>query len=128
MNFGRTFRFRENKLSLEIRGEFTNIFNRTQIGNPITTAPGSAQTKNALGQYSAGFGVINLTVAGANIPPSYTQNAVVGQLFATAKWNTHRAHNILRFSFNEPNRRAITGFQKTDAGNINIPKSIFRTA
>ena len=81
-NFGRTFRFKENRFGLEIRGEFTNIFNRTQIGNPITTAPGSLPTKNNLGQYTAGFGVINLTVSGPNQAPTYTQNAVVGQLYS----------------------------------------------
>jgi len=94
-NFGRTFRFREGKLGLEIRGEFTNIFNRTQIGNPTTTAPGSNPTKNIQGQYSAGFGVINLTVSGPNQAPSYTQNAVVGQLFTLPRNGTL----IARISF-----------------------------
>ncbi len=37
-NLSRTFRFKE-RYSLQLRGEFVNIFNRTQIGNPITTAP-----------------------------------------------------------------------------------------
>src|SRR5262249_4844088 len=78
MNLSRTFPFgREGKYQFQIRGEFVNIFNRTQIGNPSTTAPGTPPTKNAMGQYSAGFGVINLTVSGANTAPSYTQNAVV---------------------------------------------------
>jgi hypothetical protein len=94
-NFGRTFHFREGKMGLEIRGEFTNIFNRTQIGNPTTTAPGSAPTKNIQGQYSAGFGVINLTVSGPNQAPSYTQNAVVGQLYTLPRNGTL----IARFSF-----------------------------
>jgi hypothetical protein len=94
MNFGRTFRFRE-KMGLEIRAEFSNVFNRTQIGNPITTAPGSTPSKNNLGQYAAGFGVINLTVAGPNTPPGYTQNAVVGQLYTLPRNGTL----IARFSF-----------------------------
>ena len=38
-NFGRTFRFKENRMAFQIRAEFVNIFNRTQIGNPSTTAP-----------------------------------------------------------------------------------------
>jgi hypothetical protein len=94
MNFGRTFRFKE-KMGLEIRAEFSNVFNRTQIGNPITTAPGSKPTQNALGQYSAGFGVINLTVSGPNQAPGYTQNAVVGQLYTLPRNGTL----IARFSF-----------------------------
>jgi hypothetical protein len=94
MNFGRTFRFRE-RMGLEIRAEFSNIFNRTQIGNPITTAPGSTPSKNNLGQYSAGFGVINLTVSGPNQAPTYTQNAVVGQLYTLPRNGTL----IARFSF-----------------------------
>jgi hypothetical protein len=95
LNFGRTFRFHENRFSFSIRAEFVNIFNRTQIGNPSTSAPAAAPTKNNLGQYSAGFGVINLTVAGPNTPPSYTQNAVVGQLYTLPRTGTL----IARFSF-----------------------------
>jgi hypothetical protein len=94
-NFGRTFRFKENRFGLEIRAEFTNIFNRTQIGNPITTAPGSAPSQNKQGQYAAGFGVINLTVSGPNQAPTYTQNAVVGQLYTLPRNGTL----IARFTF-----------------------------
>jgi len=95
-NFGRTFKFgAEGRFGLQLRAEFVNIFNRTQIGNPSTTAPGSAPSKNAYGQYSAGFGVINLTVAGARTAPSYTQNAVVGQLYQLPRTGTL----IARFTF-----------------------------
>jgi hypothetical protein len=87
MNFGRTFRITE-KVKFQIRAEFTNIFNRTQIGNPNTTAPAAAPSKNALGQYSGGFGAINLAVSGPNVAPTYTQNAVVGQLFALPRTGT----------------------------------------
>ena len=87
MNFGRTFRFRE-RMGLEIRAEFSNVFNRTQIGNPITAVPGSLPSKNLLGQYAAGFGVINLTVSGPNQAPTYTQNAAVGQLYTLPRNGT----------------------------------------
>jgi hypothetical protein len=93
-NLSRTFRFKE-RYSLQLRGEFVNIFNRTQIGNPITTAPGSALSKNSAGQYSAGFGVINETLSGPQVAPSYTQNAVVGQLYQLPRTGTL----IARFSF-----------------------------
>lgn len=94
MNLGRTFRFKE-RMAFSIRAEFVNIFNRTQIGNPSTSAPAAAPSKNNLGQYSAGFGTINLTVAGPNVAPSVTANAVVGQLYQLPRTGTL----IARFSF-----------------------------
>jgi hypothetical protein len=93
-NFGRTFRIKE-RYSLSIRAEFVNIFNRTQIGNPSTTAPASALSHNNLGQLSAGFGVINETVSGPNQAPSVTANAVVGQLYQLPRTGTL----IARFQF-----------------------------
>jgi len=93
-NFGRTFRIKE-RYSLAIRAEFVNIFNRTQIGNPITTAPASALSHNAAGQLSGGFGVINETVSGPNVAPSVTANAVVGQLYQLPRTGTL----IARFTF-----------------------------
>jgi hypothetical protein len=94
MNLGRTFHFKE-RFALQIRAEFTNVFNRTQIGNPATTAPAWAPSKNPAGQYTGGFGVINLTVAGPNVAPTYTQNAVVGQLSQLPRSGTL----IARFTF-----------------------------
>jgi hypothetical protein len=94
MNLARTFRFKE-RFALEIRGEFVNIFNRTQIGNPSTTAPSAAPSHNAYGQLNAGFGVVNLTVSGPQVAPSYTQNAVVGQLYQLPRTGTL----IARFTF-----------------------------
>jgi hypothetical protein len=96
MSIGRIFPFgREGRYHFEVRAEFTNIFNRLQIGNPSTTAPAAAPSKNALGQYSGGFGVVNLTVSGPNTAPSYTQNAVVGQLYSLPRNGTL----IARISF-----------------------------
>ncbi|HYK59378.1 MAG TPA: carboxypeptidase-like regulatory domain-containing protein [Bryobacteraceae bacterium] len=96
LNFGRTFHFgAERRYGLQLRAEFVNIFNRTQIGNPSTVAPGSAPSKNIYGQYSSGFGVINLTVSGPLVAPGYTQNAVVNQLYALPRTGTL----IARFSF-----------------------------
>ena len=93
-NFSRTFRFKE-RLSLQLRAEFVNIFNRTQIGNPSTSNPGAAPSKNSYGQYAAGFGVINETVSGARVAPSVTANAVVGQLYQLPRTGTL----IARFTF-----------------------------
>jgi hypothetical protein len=93
-NIGRTFRFKE-RYSFAIRAEFVNILNRTQIGNPSTTAPQSAPTKNPAGQYNGGFGVVNLTLSGPNTQPSQTLNAVVGQLYTLPRSGTL----IARFTF-----------------------------
>jgi hypothetical protein len=94
LNFGRTFRIKES-MNFQIRAEFVNIFNRTQIGNPSTSAPGSAPSKNSAGQYTSGFGTINLVVSGPNVAPSVTANAVVGQLYQLPRTGTL----IARFTF-----------------------------
>ncbi len=92
-NISRTFRFKE-RMSLQLRGEFVNIFNRTQIGNPSTSAP-SAAPGHISGYLSSGFGVINETIGNYNTAPTYTQNAVVGQLYQLPRTGTL----IARFSF-----------------------------
>ncbi len=67
-NLGRNFRVKE-RFNLQIRAEFTNIFNRTLIQSPSTaTAPQLPLQKNNLGQYTAGFGVINATAAVNTVP------------------------------------------------------------
>jgi hypothetical protein len=58
VSFGRTFRIKE-RSSLQIRAEFTNIFNRTEPNNPTSTNALATQTRNAAGQTTAGFGFIN---------------------------------------------------------------------
>jgi hypothetical protein len=57
-NIGRNFRIKE-KMNFQIRGEFTNIFNRTLMPNPSTANPQNPVTKNSLGILTSGFGVIN---------------------------------------------------------------------
>ena len=72
-NFSRTFRIKE-RYTLQVRAEFTNIFNRVQytvVGGPavtsqtnainlgnFTTAPTTFTTGNNKGLYSGGFGTI----------------------------------------------------------------------
>jgi hypothetical protein len=60
MNLGRTFRIKE-KMSLQIRAEFFNIFNRTYLANPSLTAPTQPQAKNGAGVPTSGWGYINPT-------------------------------------------------------------------
>jgi hypothetical protein len=50
---------RERGMNLQIRAEFTNIFNRTQVNDPTSTNALATQTRNAAGQTTAGFGWIN---------------------------------------------------------------------
>jgi hypothetical protein len=59
LSLGRIFRVKE-KASLQIRAEFTNIFNRTEMSNPSATNPLATPQYNSLGQATAGFGYINV--------------------------------------------------------------------
>jgi hypothetical protein len=59
LNFGRTFRLVE-RVSLEIRAEFSNITNRAYFQTPASTNAAATQTRNARGQTTAGFGYINV--------------------------------------------------------------------
>ncbi|HEY6340032.1 MAG TPA: carboxypeptidase regulatory-like domain-containing protein [Bryobacteraceae bacterium] len=58
MSLGRNFRVKE-RANLQIRAEFTNIFNRTEMNNPTATNPLAAQLANASGQTTSGFGYIS---------------------------------------------------------------------
>ena len=60
LGVGRLFRIRES-MSLEFRGEFFNLFNRTEMGNPSSGNALQALTTNALKVPTAGFGYINAT-------------------------------------------------------------------
>jgi hypothetical protein len=58
---GRLFPIRE-RASFNIRIEFTNVFNRTEVNNPSSSNPLQAQTRvnsNPNSQTTAGFGYIN---------------------------------------------------------------------
>ncbi|MFM2123961.1 MAG: hypothetical protein RL328_412 [Acidobacteriota bacterium] len=58
-NIGRTFRFAE-RFTFNVRGEFSNIFNRSQKNNPLATNATTAAAKDAVsGIYTNGFGFIN---------------------------------------------------------------------
>jgi hypothetical protein len=58
INFGRTFRFKE-RVSLNIRAEFTNMFNRAFWNNPTATNAKLPVSYNQNGTISAGFGYLN---------------------------------------------------------------------
>jgi len=58
ISLGRVFRIKE-RASLQIRAEFTNIFNRTEVNTPSSTNAAATQLTNSAGQNIAGFGWIN---------------------------------------------------------------------
>ena len=71
MSLGREFRIKE-KVNLQVRAEFTNIFNRLFLPNPVATNAQATTTYNAAGLLSAGFGFINNTNGAGSSPRSGT--------------------------------------------------------
>jgi carboxypeptidase family protein len=85
-NFGRTFRIKE-KVTFNVRMEFTNIFNRTRLPQPASgngppgtpsfaTKPSVQQTGPLTGLYSAGFGTVVPTVG----TQGYRTGTLVGRI------------------------------------------------
>jgi hypothetical protein len=73
--FGRNFRIRE-RVTFNIRAEFTNIFNRTEMNSPTSTNALDTQTKNGAGQTTAGFGFIST----ASVASSPRQGSIVARI------------------------------------------------
>jgi len=59
-------------MTFNIRAEFTNIFNRTEMANPSSTNAGAAQTRTPAGQPNAGFGWINTFHHARSAPARWT--------------------------------------------------------
>ncbi len=57
-SFGRNFRVKE-KMNLQFRGEFVNIFNRTELPSPGAANPQNAIVHNSQGILTSGFGVMD---------------------------------------------------------------------
>ncbi|MGB6946711.1 MAG: TonB-dependent receptor [Bryobacteraceae bacterium] len=80
MNFGRTWRIRE-RMSFNLRMEFSNVFNRAFWNNPTATNTQAPQTRASNGNALSGFGYMNLTTfsqsTGPNILPR--QGVLVGR-------------------------------------------------
>lgn len=58
IGIGRIFRLRES-MSIQIRGEFFNAFNRVYLNSPASGNPAASVTRNARGELTGGFGFIN---------------------------------------------------------------------
>ncbi len=67
-NLARNFRIKE-RMNFQIRGEFVNVFNRLLMPAPGTANPQAAPSKNNLGIYTTGFGVIPAYFAPNVAPP-----------------------------------------------------------
>ena len=97
-NISRNFRLKE-RINFQIRGEFVNIFNRTLMPAPVTTNPQNAPTKNGLGIYTGGFGVINAyatpgtATSAATVPTAVSSG--LGEPLLTGRSGTL----IARFTF-----------------------------
>ena len=81
LGVGRAIRLRE-KMELNLRIEFANVFNRAEAPNPVSTNSSATQQRNAEGVPTAGFGQISTTTIGptTNIQtPTSRQGTVVGR-------------------------------------------------
>src|SRR5260221_267107 len=66
-NIGRNFRIKE-RMNFQIRAEFTNILNRTFIGNQNTSSNPRILPGAPKGQITSGFGTVNATAAVNGFP------------------------------------------------------------
>jgi hypothetical protein len=64
LGVGRTFRIKE-RATVNIRAEFSNIFNRARVQDPQFANALATPTKNAAGQNTAGFGWIDTSFGNA---------------------------------------------------------------
>ena len=80
MSLARNFRFKE-RFNLQIRAEFTNIFNRTEPNNPIVNNALATPTNSGNGNTSGGFGAIitNATTGAVTFSPP-RQGTLVARL------------------------------------------------
>jgi hypothetical protein len=78
INLGRTWKIKE-RMALNLRVEFQNIFNRAFLNNPSATNPFTPQTKNPLGLNNGGFGYIN--TATSSIQQGQPRNGTIVMRF-----------------------------------------------
>jgi hypothetical protein len=73
-NFSRNFRFREGRMTLQVRVEVNNVFNRTLLPSPLSGGQNfGANPTNVNGIFTAGFGSFgNLTGGGGGLGAART--------------------------------------------------------
>ena len=78
VSLARNFRFgSDSRYNLQLRAEFTNIFNRLFVPNPTSTSATATRTTRPDGTTSGGFGYINMK-AGA-VASNVRQGQIVGR-------------------------------------------------
>jgi hypothetical protein len=65
ISFGRTFQVRD-KIQLNVRVDFQNIFNRKEMADPVYANAGATQVKDDNGVPQSGFGYVNFKNLGGN--------------------------------------------------------------
>lgn len=85
----RIFPVRE-RMKIELRGEFFNVFNRANMADPITTNALATQQRNAQGVPISGFGYINALSLGNG--STLNNNTGLGN-------NPRQGQLLLRFTF-----------------------------
>jgi hypothetical protein len=89
LSFGRLFRIRE-QMSLQLRVEFFNAFNRANMADPISVNALATQSRNLAGVPTAGFGYINALSLGNG--STLNNNTGLGG-------NPRQGQLLLRFQF-----------------------------
>lgn len=99
-NIGRNFRIKE-RMNLQIRGEFVNIFNRTIMPNPSTLFPQTPPVQGGMAGgarvYTSGFGIMNAYAAPSTAPPVSPGNAPLTSAYNVLAPRTGTI--IARFTF-----------------------------
>ena len=94
MNLARNFRITE-RVQLQVRGEFVNIFNRTLLPNPVTTVNTSvALSRNSLGILTNGFGVMQ-----AYLTPNSQSGTTTSAQSGGAALGARSGTLVMRLSF-----------------------------
>jgi hypothetical protein len=94
-NIGRNFRIKE-RMNLQFRGEFSNIFNRLYMPTPSTISPLTPLTRNSFGYYTAGFG----TMAAYSAPGGSLFDGLPASIVSAGHNPASRSGTlILRFTF-----------------------------
>jgi len=66
-SIGKRFRIHGERMSLSIRAEFFNIFNRNEVvSDPSTGSPSNPPTRDSQGRLTGGFGYMNYTAVSSN--------------------------------------------------------------
>jgi len=82
MSIGKRFSVRE-RMSLSIRAEFFNPFNRNEVvSDPSTGSPSNPPTRNQAGQLTGGFGYMNYTSISSNAVGGTYPAPRTGQIIA----------------------------------------------